>query len=272
MQQALGWNPTEADDGWYIDDVQVTNRLLSPATVTVDTADRSGLPGCGPDCTSVTAVLTATPPSPGAPGQPVVLDASASAADACPGGVLLFRFSLDEDDDGFLHGPLDVLLRDWTSDAILVDAPAYTARYVVEVRCSSRISCEGSTTALVTVPCPANPTPFPHSVRFVNRDHLVWDATARVDVVRGDLAALRAAAGAFGGTVTGCVANDTVSGGVQDFVFPPPDPGSAAYYLVREVGSSPTCARSWGTGVPQEQPGAGGDRDADLALDPNACP
>ena len=39
MQQALDWNPTEADDGWYIDDIQVTNTLTGAATVTVDTAD-----------------------------------------------------------------------------------------------------------------------------------------------------------------------------------------------------------------------------------------
>ena len=199
-----------------------------------------------------------------------MLDASASAADAAR-RALQFRFWLDEDDDGFLYGPLDVLLRDWTSDAIVVDAPAYTARYVVEVRCSSRISCEGSTTALVTVPCPANPTPFPHTVRFVNRDQLAWDARARVDVVRGDLAALRSAAGAFGGTVTGCVANDTVSDRVQEFGFPPPAPGTAV--LPRPGGRiAATCARSWGTGAPAELPGAGGDRDADLALDPNTCP
>jgi hypothetical protein len=27
-QQALGWNPSEADDGWYIDDIRVTNTLI----------------------------------------------------------------------------------------------------------------------------------------------------------------------------------------------------------------------------------------------------
>jgi hypothetical protein len=32
------------------------------------------------------------------------------------------------------------------------------------------------------------------------------------------------------------------------------------------------CSSSWGTGSPAELPGAGGDRDADLALDPHTCP
>ena len=55
--QALAWNPIEADDGWYIDDIRVTGALTSAATVTVDTADRTGLPVCGPSCSAVSAFL-----------------------------------------------------------------------------------------------------------------------------------------------------------------------------------------------------------------------
>jgi hypothetical protein len=40
----VGSSNQEMDDGWYIDDIQVTNTLVSAATLRVDTTDRSGLP------------------------------------------------------------------------------------------------------------------------------------------------------------------------------------------------------------------------------------
>jgi hypothetical protein len=70
--------------------------------------------------------------------------------------------------------------------------------------------------------------------------------------------------------VAACLANDVLETYHVD--YEDPAPGAAFYYIAREVGASPLCARSWGTGVPQELPGAGGHRDADLALDPNTCP
>lgn len=40
------WNPTPGDDGWYLDDVRVSQSLgTSSSTVTIDTSDNSGLPG-----------------------------------------------------------------------------------------------------------------------------------------------------------------------------------------------------------------------------------
>ena len=53
-----------------------------------------------------------------------------------------------------------------------------------------------------------------------------------------------------------------------------PAPGGASYYLVRGAGPPAHCnaALSFSTGAPQEKPGTGGDRDTDLALDPEACP
>jgi hypothetical protein len=53
-----------------------------------------------------------------------------------------------------------------------------------------------------------------------------------------------------------------------------PAPGGARYYLVRGAGPSPYCnaTPSWKSGVAAEKPGAGGDRDADIVLDPDACP
>src|SRR6185503_12838585 len=137
MQQALAWNPVEADDGWYIDDIKVTNTLTSAATVTVDTADRTSLPGCGPVCTAVTAGLSASPPTTGAPGQLAELDASSSFADRCTDGVLEFQFWADLNGNGILGDAGDHLLRGFTTDPVILQAPDRTTRYGVEVRCST---------------------------------------------------------------------------------------------------------------------------------------
>jgi len=268
MEQALAWNPTLADDGWYIDDIQVTNTLTSAATVAVDPADRSGLPACGPACSFVTAALTATPASTSAPGEPVTLDASASFADTC-GGPLLYRFWLDEDQDGATAASEDTLLRDWTDDPVLSVSPAYTSGYLVETRCSSLPTCAGHATALVDVPCPASPTAFPEVMR-ANGNSMGWDSLFRVDAVQGNLSALRAGNGQFQGSVLACLVDDVRTNVVV--LGGDPSPGSGFYYLVRAGGLVPDCARTWSTGASRELPGAGGDRDADLALDPNNCP
>src|SRR6185369_15330341 len=80
MRQALGLDNSPADDGWYIDDIRVTNTLTSAATVRVDTADRSALPGCPAACSSLSASLAAVPTSSSVPGEPILLDASGSTA------------------------------------------------------------------------------------------------------------------------------------------------------------------------------------------------
>jgi hypothetical protein len=93
MQQALNWNAIEADDGWYIDAVQVTNTPVSAATVTVDMADRSGLPACGPVCTDVTPPLSPRRRSPSAgrrsrstPRHPRRIGAPAERSSSVSGG------------------------------------------------------------------------------------------------------------------------------------------------------------------------------------------
>jgi hypothetical protein len=275
MQQGLDWNPIEADDGWYIDDVRVSNTLTSAATVTVDTADRTGLPACGPVCTSVTASLSASPPTTGAPGQLTQLDASASFVDRCADGALLFRFWADLNGNGVPGDAGDQLLRNWTENPILLQAPDTTTRYGVEVRCSSLPSCLGSTTTLVTVLCPSTgnaKAPFAQQVGFAGKTQFSWTSAALVDVIRGDLGALRGSGGQFNGTVEACLGNDVSVSSVTDGTTP--SAGAGKYYLVRGAGPSPYCnaSHSWKTGAAAEKPGAGGDRDDDIALDPDACP
>ena len=268
MQQALGWNPTPGDDGWYIDDIRVTNTLTSAATVRVDTADRSALPGCPAACSSLSASLAADPNPSSVPGEPIVLDASASEADTCPGGSLLYRFWYDRNGDGVLGSdPGDKVLRSWTDAPILLHAPHYTSRYAVEVQCASQRTCADRADVWATVPCVA---PLFSTLRFDFNWWLTWDVPAGVEVLRGNLDALRANGGDFQGTVIVCEVNGSSYWGA--WVGDEPAPGNGFYYLAREAGPTYRCGPSWGTGSPAELPGAGGDRDADLALDPNQCP
>jgi hypothetical protein len=275
MEHALDWNPIEGDDGWYIDDIRVTGTLTSAATVTVDTANRTGLPACGPSCSTVSPFLTASPTSTGAPGQLVELDASASFVDRCADGILHFRFWEDVNGNGMPGDAGDRLLRTWTEDPFLEQAPAVTTRYGVEVRCSTQHACQASTTTLVTVPCPSTGNaraPFGQAVGFASKTQFSWPAAESVDVIRGDLGALRSSAGQFNGTVEACLANDMSVSSVNDAIAP--GAGAGKYYLVRPAGPSAYCnaTPTWRTGVAAENPGAGGDRDADMALDPDACP
>jgi hypothetical protein len=272
QQDALLWNPTPADDGWYIDDIRVTNTLFTAATVSVDTTDRSGLPACAAGCGSVTAFLDATPSNP-EPDAPVTLDASGSSPDACPGG-LHYRFWSDRNLNGVYGDGPDVLHRDWSSNPILVDTPIDTnTLYGVEVRCASEPACAASASEEVLVQCPSpTPVPFPFTVRFENATRLRWGgAYLGVDVVRGNLAALRAGAGQFDGTVDTCVADGLWERTLDDAATP--DAGEGFYYLLRRVGPTFLCHfHSWGTGAVREVPGAGGSRDTDLAQDLDGCP
>ncbi len=265
MQQSLSWNPIEADDGWYIDDIRVSGALVSPATLTVDTADRTGLPACGPVCTTAAAILAASPPATGAPGQVTELRASDSFVDRCADGILQFRFWEDVNGNGVPGDGEDRLLRSWSEDPTLLQAPAVTTRYALEMRCSSLPSCGASTSTLVTVPCPSTGTartPFGQAIAFASKAQLSWAFAAPVDVIRGDLAALRAGGGQFTGTVDACLVNDVTASSVNDATAPAA--GAGKYYLVRGAGPTGFCnaTASWGTG----------DRDADLAADPNTCP
>ncbi len=269
QEQALNWNSccpsrAEADDGWYIDDIQITHTLVSAASVVVDPADRSGLPACGPVCGSVTASLTASPPTVDA-DEMVTLDASGSAADQCPGGTLHYRFWMDGDQNA---------LQEWGSDATATDVPNRTVTYGMDVRCSTHPVCTGRATVVVPLVCQSiDPAPFPEPINWASHGEVGWTYTLHaVDAIRGDLDALRANKGQFNGTVQQCLLNDIYEDSFTD--GSQPNLGQGFYYLVKQVGSPrPVCGfHSWRTGAAAEVPGSGGDRDADIALDPDACP
>src|SRR6185436_4144001 len=128
---------------------------------------------------------------------------------------------------------------------------------------------------LVPVPCPSTgnaKTPFDQAIGFASKIQFAWPAAEPVDVIRGDLGLLRSSGGQFNGTVEACLGNDVSVSSVMDAILPAS--GAGKYYLVRGAGPSPYCnaTPSWKTGVAAEKPGAGGDRDADIALDSDSCP
>ena len=164
MESLFQWNPTPVDDGWWVDDIRIRDALATPATLSNDNTDNSGLAICPDNCTTITANVTADPAEAlPAPGQVVVLNASdvdnPSTANTCLQGSLQYQFWIDEDgdSDGTPGEPgVDTLLRSWTDNPVLVLAPLGTETYVIDVRCSTALSCVGSKNVEVVVNCPSS--------------------------------------------------------------------------------------------------------------------
>ena len=96
------WNPNESDDGWYVDDVRITQTLgAALPTASTDAAANGALPGCPlMPCSILVPGLTIAPPSGSILGRSAILSALASSADSCTDGALLFRFYEDRDRSG----------------------------------------------------------------------------------------------------------------------------------------------------------------------------
>jgi hypothetical protein len=267
------------DDGWFIDDVQIMEALEAPMILEVDTASFAGL-AC-PACTLATAVLSASPPPPlSGPGQIVTLEASGSSLNACNDGNVQYQFWIDGNLNGVVGDAGDTLLRDWTDGSTFLDAPQLTTRYGVRVRCSTATSCSGSAVLNVGVNCPSTgnaKAEFGQAIHVgkaslagVEPDPAVtvnWPVTANVDLVRGNLIALRAASGNYTGTVSTCLGNNVNANAVVDGTNP--GAGGATYFLVRPT-VAPFCNQTPGytTNHPKEAAG----RDAEIAASGNACP
>ena len=265
--RSAGFDPDIVeDDGWYIDELQISDTLTAPATVTVDNDALTGIPCSGVTCNMVTPSLVATPSSLAAPGQVTSLDASASFADICVDGVLQFQFWIDGDGNSVLGDPADTLLRDFTDNPLFVDAPGTTTAYGVKARCSSApATCTGDATLTVTVTCPSLGTvgPFSETLLFADKDTLSWSSVQDVDAIRGDLGALRST-GDFSGTVEACVADNVSTASIS--AGSALAPGSGLYYLVRTANFCNANA-TWASGGIDA-----GDRDGQISADPNRCP
>jgi hypothetical protein len=269
-ESAFSWNPVPLDDGWYVDAVRVAPTLTSPATVAVDTADNSALPGCGNACDSLGADLVADPSTVAAPGALSELSAAGSSADRCIDGTLQYQFWRDSDDSGTIDTAVDERLRDWTDNPLLLAVPRRTTTYGAFARCSSAPACAGSATpalATVVVNCPATGNVrFTQRIVFSGPDDVGWPVVETVDAIRGNLNDLRAAsgggAGDFGTSVETCVLDGVPASGFSDATVPP-NPGDARYWLVRSAACN---APGWGSGGPGEVPGR------DSTIPASTCP
>ncbi len=223
--QFFPFNPDPADDGWWIDDLQIDDSLAEPATFVIDTnpnqvvSQGGTFPECGNPCNSVT-VLTDTDPSPAtlpAPGQPLEINAVDSFADACISGIVQYRFSTAGGQE----------LRGWTDNPVILVAPAFTTDYVVEARCSSLISCNASSVVTATVNCPTSvvtPTAFGETIfAEANKNEFSWATSKPHAAYTGDLSVVSSYTGAFVSSGEGSSFVDSST----------PAPGSGFYYVVR---------------------------------------
>ncbi len=249
------YNPDPGDDGWWIDDVQVRDALTSPATIDADTKDNTGLPGCGSTCTAVDAALQASPAVLGAPGAPVELSAAASAADRCLDGNLQYRFWVDGDGNGAGGDAGDRLLRGWTGNAVLVDAPRATTRYAVDVRCATATDCADTQPLLLTVNCPAsgNLGGVFQTVRAPDPATFAWTSPVDGQSARGALSGVASYSTAGGGTGAFFAATSYDASGDA------PAPGAGLWYLFRNAagGGGSFCNEiaTWSSGGVGESPG-----------------
>jgi hypothetical protein len=277
----LGW---PGDDGWYIDNVIIDQTLGTPATVAADGNPITGRDPCGNTCNTLSAAISADPAATGAPGVTVELDAGGSSADRCLDGTLQYRFYVDADNSGTIDGA-DTLLRDWTDNSLLLDAPTGTTTYAVEARCSSDTTCGTGTDnhlafTTVNVSCPSTgnlKTAFTQTVGADSKTQFSWGVADTVDVFRGNLGGTGSGGGASSLTGTGsflnsvetCLQNDQNISSFVDATNPSAGSGNAVYYLVRGKGGQ-FCnqAGSWNSGGGSQA----GDRDADIDGSANACP
>jgi uncharacterized repeat protein (TIGR01451 family) len=236
-ESTFAFNPDPGDDGWFIDDILVTDTLTVPASLVPDANDNSGLPGCGTGCSNVTAALDITPTTLRAPGAVVELDASGSSADRCVSGTLQYQFLKD-----------GAVIRDWTDNPVLVDAPLVSTTYGVNVRCTSDFedpacidtslgdTAVGSSPVIVECPASGNLVASSSEPFGSGANELLADATdygfffasgeAEFDVLRGSLDCVCGP-----GWDAQLVAYGESGSGFVDTTLPAP--GTGLFYVVR---------------------------------------
>ncbi len=286
----------EADDGWFVDDIQITNMVNTAITLSPD-AQTNPSPTCphestNPYCDTFTPDLTCLcdgvdndqdgtidPGCDGedndsdgtideddeaenncnklAPGHRVTLSAAKSTVDTCVDGVMQFQFWQD-DGDGTVEDTDDTLLYDWSTRSYYIDAPQVDTNYCVLTRCY--YPTEGRIpVGLVT------------GLEFSDdKENFSWDAEENstvYDTVKGDLDELINSGGDFSTTITDCLENDDTDTTATDG-SDPSSYGQGFYYLVRGGNSAGYGSDgSFGTGSASEEAG----RDLECSADPQTC-
>ncbi len=285
-------NPDPADDGMWVDSVEVTNTLTTPATLVVDNDSFAGMP-CGVVCNTVTPSVTTSPSPPilPAPGQVLEIDASASSADRCLAGTLQYRFCVSADND--CHDPGDTILRSWSDNPVLVVAPGFDTSYAVEVRCSSLPTCIGRTRIDAVVDSPGSPnrikftTPFNPASPTTGENTITWSIAVPFafgegeslgsgggqvltgDWIKGDFTT-PATIGLF--VEQSC--DQTTGTGFDISAFGNPPPNSGFYFLAKRDGIAPMISSpqlindiTW-----RNFPTTASEASRDVQLNPNPTP
>jgi len=155
-----GWATTQVDDGWWLDNIQVTGVLTGQRSLLpdVDPGPPTSCPAQADNCdenaagtdrgTSPALKITNLAGNP-IDGSAFVATTGASiratAVDStlpggCTDGVAQFRFEKN-----------GVLVQDWSAKTFYQDAPTADATYAVQVRCSSDPGCTSVTGAAAVV-------------------------------------------------------------------------------------------------------------------------
>jgi hypothetical protein len=144
-----GWGPQTGDEGWWIDDIQVTGALQSSAGLLADT--KSPGPGaCPVACNPASGdggfnvdltVTDADGDGVVIAGEKILIAATGTTnPGACVGGGAQYRF--------FKNGTTNAdVVQDWSSNPTFNDNPTTDATYRVQVRCSVFPACTSTVTS-----------------------------------------------------------------------------------------------------------------------------
>jgi hypothetical protein len=212
--------------------------------------DNSALGTCGGGGSCGVGVaakpVTVAPPGPSVvPGRTIELAVIEAPSSNCV-GMPLFRFWVDGDADGQPGDPADTLLRGWTPDPTILDAPLTTTDYLVEFGCSADLSCTATTALTHLVACPISATHLFPTVTAPDDATLIWSGPTDSVFAKGDLFAVSSLIPTQTGTFAGISSLD-ISGDA---------PG--LWYLFREdvvPGTECNSPGTWTSGGSGELPG-----------------
>ncbi len=153
------YDDAERDDGWWIDDIKLTDLRIGPKPIVPDASTGGSTCAIGDACGTVDAIVSNTTPFavPGFPsavlltldtlGRSVALDAGAStaAAPACSQGELLYEWA-EIDSAGTT---VDLISPMSPAGNVLV-APTQDTKYKVTVMCSTDPACMDTQVVQVT--------------------------------------------------------------------------------------------------------------------------